>query len=73
MEKDKNLVLTRWSPTINLLNDNYVRFGIGRASRVAPLFKIEKTEVQVSFDLTKRIDLRAANKSIGKLNFGGWF
>jgi DNA polymerase-3 subunit alpha len=26
------------------------------------LFKIEKTEVQVSFDLTKRIDLRAANK-----------
>jgi DNA polymerase-3 subunit alpha len=32
----------------------------------------KKTEVQVSFDLTKRIDLRAANKSIG-FNFAGGF
>jgi hypothetical protein len=37
------------------------------------LFKIEKTESTSRFDLTKRIDLRAANKkSIGKINFGGF-
>jgi hypothetical protein len=37
------------------------------------LFKIEKTEIQV-FDLTKRIDLRAANKkSIRKQYLAGGF
>jgi DNA polymerase III alpha subunit len=37
------------------------------------LFKIEKTEVQVSFDLTKRIDLRAANKALENLILAGGF
>jgi DNA polymerase-3 subunit alpha len=37
------------------------------------LFKIEKTEVQVSFDLTKRIDLRAAKKALENLILAGGF
>jgi DNA polymerase-3 subunit alpha len=38
-----------------------------REQEQRPLFKIEKTKVQVSFDLTKRIDLRAANKKHWKI------
>jgi DNA polymerase-3 subunit alpha len=52
-----------------------VRFGMGAIKGVGAgdsCWKIEKTE-QVSFDLTKRIDLRAANKKALKtLIFGGF-
>jgi DNA polymerase III alpha subunit len=37
------------------------------------LFKIEKTEVQVSFDLTKRIDLRGQKKALENLILAGGF
>jgi hypothetical protein len=43
------------------------------AGAVATIVKIERRKVQVSFDLTKRIDLRAAKKSIGKFNLAGGF
>jgi DNA polymerase-3 subunit alpha len=45
-------------------------FGMGA---VATIVQNRKDGVQVSFDLTKRIDLRAANKKALENLFCGWF
>jgi DNA polymerase-3 subunit alpha len=82
MEECKRMGLEVLGPDVNeshykfTVNDNYaVRFGMGaiKGGSMYTIVEKEKMEVQVDFDLTKRIDLRAANKKALENLIHGWF